>query len=144
MTDKDLAILKSVQRSLRHIDKMIEGLKESPGENMFDKLTENQKAEYIIERVCSFYEIPREELLKKAQAGTLAQRRRYAGLFMRDHTMLEWRVIAEKLGFNNHSNAKLGVDRLRERVSNMAYGDGRQRAIYKSMAEYIGVNPVKY
>lgn len=102
------------------------------------------RVEYIVDGVCRFYDIEREDLKKRSTV--MIKRRHYAARLLRDYTPLNQMEIATILGYKNHSNVNINLQRMDEKMSSEPWGDSRMRAVYDSLIEFLALpsKPIRY
>lgn len=139
MKEQDLrSIRNSLKKLVGRIDIILED--KDDGES-FEKMTMSEKEDYIIKNACIFWGIEKKDLLKKNN--TLAKRRGYVCVLLRDYAHMGQEDIGMALKYNNHSSITKQLKNMDEKLSSEPWGDGRMRAVYKSILEYLNLKPIK-
>jgi len=134
--------LKSIKRTLEGLIKRIDNVLDKENETPLKDMTPMQKGEYVVHGVCDFWEMSKEDFLKKNNS--MGRRRQYAAALMRDYTTLTQREIAGLLGMKHSNSAFKSISVMDELLSDQSWGDGRARGIYESLIKYLELPPSKY
>lgn len=136
LTMKEQDII-GVRRSLELLIERIDIILGDNGQKPFEKMNIYEKEDYIINGLCNFWGIQKRDLLKKNNS--LASRRGYAAILLRDYANMGQEEIGGCLGYSNHSSVTKLLTNMDQKLSEEFWGDSRMRAVYKNIVKYLNL-----
>ena len=130
-----------IKRTLEKLLERIDAILEKEGANVnFDTMTMVERGDYILDGACNFWGLRREDLLKKNNK--LSNRRGYVATILRDYAKMGQQEIHELMKYSNHSSVTVLLRNMDNKLSPESWGDSRMRAVYKSLLEYLNLEPI--
>lgn len=106
----------------------------------FENMLMEEKVNFIMDGVCSFFDITREDLIKKANIRYLTMRKKYVIKLLYDYAKIDYGDIAELLDFANHSSVGTHYNDICNLTDNTPFADDRIRGKYESILTYLGLS----
>ena len=132
-----LQIKRNAQNVIKHIEDVLAGIDDG---SSFERMTHQEKADFILDGTCAFFNVTKQDLLKRTNNSTTISRKKYLIYLLHVYVHWVYQDISDYLGYVSHATAYKHIEDMKLRLSEGHFGDGVIRNTYASLIEYIGLN----
>lgn len=102
-------------------------------------MTTPEKTEHILNGICRYFGVSREELMSKPCIRTNFDIRRYAVLLLYDYTASSHRHIAKALGYKKHGAVLFHYKNMKDEIGGALYGSEKTKMVYHELLTFLNL-----